>query len=1259
MSSTRRMLSFVSLFIMAAVIALGQVYTGSISGAVKDPSGAVVPNAKVTVTDAAKGFTYTATSNNSGLFTVKNLSPGTYTERVEVPGFNPAERSNIVIEVAGNVNADITLQVASAGQSVTVNENSAPMLQTEDATTGQTLNRTFINNLPLINRAVYDLAFLAPGVSQATGTAYGAGNGIGNNFVSDGERNAQSDILIDGISSTTYEQNTGFVTPLYTPSVDAVQEFRVQQTNFSAEIGFSAGTVVNVVTRSGSNQFHGSAYEFFRNTDLNANDYFSNASGSARPAYHWNDFGGTIGGPIKKDRLFFFFDYEGNKTVTPSAAHVGVPDAAERTGNFGELCGNAGGSFNSAGACSAVAGQLWDPWSAVQDAKAPVNNGSGGLRTTYIPFNNMATYASTAAGLPSYITPGVRGNLINPVSAKIIQNFPLPNGGGTPGTAGYNPYNNFYGTASNPGHSNQYDIKLDARATDSDQFSIRFSSQLTGGLGGGGNIFGNNWDANTQGPTSSIVYSTSLNYTHTFNPTTLLTATVGYDHSWAHTSGIDPTFNPSSYGLPSNLTSSGFIAPPAIQLSNYAAENGNANIGGQPWSGLLYGRDVYHMLASVAHTAGNHDIHIGAEFRTHRINFQQFGLPAGLFAFGPAGTSQYGSTGGDSVASFLTGVATGWSAYEIPPAPATQNLQYAGFIQDNWHVNDRLTLNLGLRYDVDSPRTERYNQMSFFDPSAPSPIAGQVPASACPTCGNTNLGSVEYVGQNGYGRSPYKPFYGAIGPRFGFAYRFFKQTTIRGGYGIYYDPSKYGAAGTGSGAGGFLGYDSQTSFSNWTGSNNYLPALVLGQPLKINPVTGNQFGTATDLGNNAGGMPIYASGYDKLPQEQSWSFGIEHQLPGDILIDAEYVGRVGHHLYLGGDTNAINHLPVSEAQAFQTNASAQNATVPIPAALAAAVQKATPPYSNPYWGGNWQVYDQYYPYPQYAGGSTLWGNGGLSNVDPPFANSIYNSFQFKAEKRFSHGLQALFTYTFQKSIDDSSIAGSNVWINGTAGGTLSGIQDPNNLRLERSVSQFNIPQIAQFSWVYQLPFGKGKTFGSNWNRAVDAVLGGWQVNGVYRWDDGLPLILYLNNGTNVPTYGSQRPNLPSDLQNSGTVGPNGNYFSNAAGAATDKGNPITEPNGNVCYASAWYPCQFFDGNAPRVLPKNRAPGTNNVTASLFKQFPLWKESTKLEFGVEAFNLFNHVQFGAPATTVGQSNFGMITNQANSPRELQLRAKLYF
>ncbi len=333
-----RICSGVSLLVLFSVVSWGQLNTGSISGTVKDPSGAVVPNAKVTLTDLSKGLPYSSVTDASGLFTIRSLPAATYTERVEVAGFSTYERPGIILDVGGHVNADVNLSVAKAGQTVTVNESSAPMLQTEDATTGQTLNRTFINNLPLIGRQVFDLAFLAPGVTPATGAAYGAGSSAGNNFVSNGSRNAEADILIDGVSTTNYEQNSGFVVPLFTPSVDAVQEFRVEQTNFSAEYGFTGGTVINVVTRSGTNQFHGSVYEFWRNNILNANSFFNNRNGAPNPEYRWNDFGGTFGGPIKKDRIFFFGDYEGQRQITPGARSSGVPSAAERTGNFGELC---------------------------------------------------------------------------------------------------------------------------------------------------------------------------------------------------------------------------------------------------------------------------------------------------------------------------------------------------------------------------------------------------------------------------------------------------------------------------------------------------------------------------------------------------------------------------------------------------------------------------------------------------------------------------------------------------------------------------------------------------------------------------------------------------------------------------------------------------------------------------------------------------------------------------------------------------------
>jgi hypothetical protein len=262
---------------------------------------------------------------------------------------------------------------------------------------------------------------------------------------------------------------------------------------------------------------------------------------------------------------------------------------------------------------------------------------------------------------------------------------------------------------------------------------------------------------------------------------------------------------------------------------------------------------------------------------------------------------------------------------------------------------------------------------------------------------------------------------------------------------------------------------------------------------------------------------------------------------------------------------------------------------------------------------------------------------------------MYHAFQLRIEKRFSHGLQFLTTYTMQKSIDDSSIAGSNVWVNGTAGGTLARVQDPNNLRLERSLSQFDISQIAQVAFVYQLPFGRNQHYGANWNALTQGVLGGWQVNGIYRWDTGLPLELFLQGGVSLPTYGPQRPNLPYALHKADGTNISC-YFANLCGSASNYLQQVT----------LFTPPQYYDGNAPRVLPNVRQPGTNNVELSLFKSFPLaWKEQSRLEFRAESFNLFNRVQFSAPATTIGQTNFGVITSQANSPRVLQMALKLYF
>ena len=1251
----------VVILVMAAAPALAQLYSGTISGVVQDQSGALVAKATLTLTDVTKNFKYQTTTDNAGRYYFRSLQPSLYSLKVEAVGFSAEEIDSITLNVNGDVAQDVKLRVGKTSETIEVSQSGAAQVQSEDASTGQTVDRKYINDLPLINRFAYDLAFLAPGVSQPTGDTYGPGgySGLGNNFVSEGSRNAQADVVVDGVSTTNYDQNSGWVDPLYNPSVDAVQEFKIQQTNFSAEFGFSGTTVVNMVTRSGTNQFHGSLYEFNRNTVFNANNYFNNETGIPISPYHWNDFGGTVGGPIFKNKLFFFFDYEGTREITPTTKALAVPTQLERTGDLGEICTNAtdsagSGSFATSGSLAGEcvdpngaflqSGQIYDPYS----IDPVLSQGGNPYHDNFVPYNNLATYASAGNANAPWITPGVMGNLFSPVVQAIFKANLIPNPNILPGAANYNlRQSNYLGNAGNPSNGNGIDAKVDYRLTQNDLFNFRVSHNW--GTSELANLFGTDFDTNTQGPTTSFGWSGAASYNHTFGPKTLFTASVGYIYTNAKTAGPDTSWNPTSIGMPADLaTASGVASPPALALDSYASGNGNATYGGQPWSSLLYAQDVGQLVASVSHSAGPHDLKFGGEIRRHQINFTQWELPGGRWEFNQNATDQQFNNGGDSMASFLIGYATGWDAYSIPASPATQNFQYAGFVQDNWHVNNRLTINLGLRYDVDMPRTERHNRMSYFDPNAASVVPGL-------------KGSFEYAGQDGNPRTPFDTYWDAIGPRLGLAFRLDNHTVLRGGYGIYYDPSKGGAAGIGSGGFGFAGYDDQNSpyaFVQPSGLPQAYPASVdvLGQPAGTafeGSVIGNSLGDKFGIGELSSGsaVPVRSAAYSVLPREQSWSVGIEREIGWNVLLDAEYVGKKGDRLYLGGDNFSLNHLPDNVAAQFVTNSGALNGAATIPAAVQAGVEANTAPYSNGFWGGQWPAYNAYLPFPQY--GTTTWGGNLLQNVDPPIANAIYNGFSLRVEKRFSQGLQFLATYTNQKAIDNASIAGNSVYINGTAGATLAQIQDPNCPACERSLSQFDVSQIAQVTAVYELPFGRGKPFGGNINKWVDTAFGNWQVNGIYRWDTGLPLLLGLNGGTNVPTFGNQRPDLNAPLERAGNWSPSSggtSYFSCGVGL----------PPSSACTTEATKPAAYALGTAPRVLPNIRAPGTNNFSMSIFKEFPLQlREGARLQFRAETFNTLNHVQFGAPNTTVDGGAFGQITGQANQPRILQLALKLYF
>jgi Carboxypeptidase regulatory-like domain len=1198
-------LSLLLFLALAPQVSHAQVYGGSLTGVATDPSDAVIPGAHVVLTDDDKGFKYTAMTDSEGRYILRNLPPGKYSLTVTAAGMRPHTQSGIILAVGQNAQADAHFELQGTAESVSVIE-AGSLLQTQDASTGQIVNRKFINDLPLTSRSVFNLALMAPGVTQAAGGSFGLNAGSVN-FISNGGRNSEADIVMDGASQTNQENNSGITTALYTPPVDAVQEFNVQQNTYSADIGFGGNTIINVVTRSGSNQFHGSVYEFLQNSALNSNNWFNNLAGVGISPRKQNQFGGTFGGPIRKDKTFFFVDYQGTRTRSQGTARSGVPSVAERQGDFGEVCTRAGGTFDSAGRCSAAAGQIWDPYSSTYSASA-----GGAVRSAYVPFNNLATYVSPGnpklAGT-SYDLPMKAGNLIDPVAFKMMQYFPLPNLG--VGTAAYNYLNNWIGANGSSSNDDRFDVKIDHRLSDASQLSGRLSHSV--GTSEGVNCFGNVADPCTQGPNDSHAYSAALNYNHTFSPTLVLSLSYGYVRSFSYTHGVAQDFkdfNPvTTLGLPQYMLTSGYIATPNVQLGNGYQAVSSQNLGSQTYSILQYPLDTHDLNASMDKIQGKHEFKFGYEGRLHRISFLQVGNPEGNFSYSQTGTSQTpsGSSGGDALASLMMGFPQGGNGYGVDVAVTTQNFAHAWYFQDNWRPTNRLTINLGLRYELTVPRTERYNRMSWIDPNIASPL--QVP-------GMSNLkGGLEFASNSN--RTPYNVDPMNFGPRVGIAYRTRGDIVIRTGYGIFYDAIKGAASGTGGG--GFTGFNWTTPLLTTYQGDGATPWGRLSNPFPqgIQLPPGNSLGLLTGIGLGISG-PIKT--WNNTPYMQTWNFGVQRAFKGNILVDVNYLGTKGTHLYFGG-AGSLNYLgswveSATSDQITQLNTKVTNPFYGIITNPASSLSSPTVSYNQ-----------LLKPYPQFSG---------FSGPDPPVANSIYNSLQVRVEKRFSRGLQLLGTYVFSKSIDNSSAACScTTWLGGA-----TSLQDPNRRYLERSVSQFDIPHVIQFSYVYQLPFGKGRPFGSNWNGVINAVLGGWQTNGLWRFDDGMPLALSLSTSQALPTYGSQRPNLVGSLtRNDGSNWLN-QYFAIPQNAVT--------------------PAPFTVGNAPREISTARAPGTATSALSLFKQFPLpLREGSLLEFRAEAFNALNHPQFSAPNLTVGSSAFGKVTGQANSPRQVQLGMKLYF
>jgi hypothetical protein len=1201
---------------MTPVRARAQAYFGTVTAELTDPQGAVVPGVKLVLTDQNKGYTFKGTSNSTGHYLFRDIAPGTYTLTAETPGFEKEVRTAIHVDVNQNATANLHLKISRNSQTVEVNSQNQE-LDAQDATTGLTVNRKFINDLPLIDRYVMDLTSLVPGVTEADDQC---GTGCtGTNFVSNGSRNSTADVLMDGATVTNYEPNGGVTQMTYTPSPEAVDEFRVEQSNFSAEYGFSGASVVNMITRSGSNTFHGSGYDFVRNTITDANNWFNNLNHIPIPPVHRNNFGGTVSGPIFKNRTFFFFDYDATRQSSMATYQAGVPTDAERNnGDFGEVCSTQGGTFDSTGMCSVAAGQIWDPYSGVYQPAAPDGStAAGAYRSAFIPYNNVGKYSSPGNpklnGTP-YQLSGGPGDLIDPIAQTLMKLYPEP----TANMANPTLYDNWIASGASRYPNDQFDIKIDHRFNDKNLLSAKYSQQWSST--DAYNCFGNFADPCAGGPNKNTAHLFTITDEHTFSPTLLLTTTLGYtrgaEQILAYNGAGGVTDPVTKLGMPSYLNSNGFQGVPAMfidQGTYYSA--GYTSVGGDPYGNYRQGQDTGQLTVSANKVFGNHEMKFGFEGRQHQMNYIQTNAPNGIFNFDHYGTAQcpndYADCGGDGMAAFMMGNYDGGGYYEIQDRPATEDRQFAGFVQDNWKVNPKLTLNLGLRYEASIPRTDRFNRQNWLDLNVDSPLQ----VAGLPTLHGGEI--FASANQRRIVNYDWKD----IQPRFGFAWLVDPHTVVRGGYGIYYSQPRSGA--TGVAPYGSQGFNEYTNTIQTYQNDGATPYLHLNNPFPnglIQP-PGSSLGLLNDVGYAANG-PL--RNVTNTPYEQSWSFGIEMQLPAKIVTNFMYVGKKGTHLYYSGD-NYINHLgpAVESYNATQLN----NLTTMVNNPFAAAITDPNSSLSSPTIS---EVQLQL-PYPQFPGGVTI--------EPPPIANSEYHAMQLTAEKRYSNGLQFLASFVWSKSIDDASAPDDNTtWL-----GSFSSLVDPNKPWLERSLSTFDIPYVYQFTYSYDLPIGRGKALLSHMPAVLDEMIGGWKTNGVWRISYGRPLPFFTYDGTSLPTYGGQRPNIVGHPKRAG--GKDSQWINQYFADPTVFQLP---------------PIYAF-GSAPRATGMVRSPTAFNTNLSVEKDFGLTKhhEGVYFELRLEAQNALNHPVFGTPDTSVDDPNFGVISYTSNSPRQMQLGGKIVF
>ncbi len=1203
-----------------------QSTNASLTGRITDSSKAVVADAKIIVINTSTRIRYESFTNQTGSYYVTNLPPGTYRIEAERLGFKAVIKSDVILHVQDTLEINFEMELGSASESVTV-QGGAPLLDTESSTIGTVVEQRKANELPLNGRNVFNLIELVASVvpqGSSTGTPVGVNPFGWGNYQVNGSFGNQSAEYLDG-----QPLNIGYINlPVLIPTQDSIQEFRVQTSNLGPEWGKFSGGVTNLSTKSGTNSLHGEAYEYVRNKIFNANDFFLNAVGKSRPPWVQNQFGANAGGPLNishnggRNKTFWFFSWEGFRLRTGQPFTATVPDSKERAGDFSEICksGFTGGICNDrqtdATGKSVVINQIYDPCAGSVNAEG-------------------ACPGSTATPTPfaGNIIPAGR---INPASAKLLNLWPAPNNA-TAST------NNFTTAASTGGDQNQVVWRMDHNIKNRQRLFLRFSYW---------NILDLPIDPLGSGlcadRCSEKYHSSALaaGYTHTFTPTVIFGFNVSVSRFSYNRTPKNSGFDLTTLGWPASYNQSVpavMRTPPTPCVANFAD-----NIICTQGQSFIQDRNTqYNLSPSVSMLRGRHQYQVGFQFEVGRDNYAQSNIASGAFDFCFPGqacfTSLPGVSGtGFSFADFLLGYADNFNnivnhffAQAVVPAfTAGQQIYRAVYFADSWHATNKLTLNLGLRYDLQGPWSERFNRLSYFDPGATNFLRQFLPRSSPPLKGDVFL-----VNSGDRNNIPLEKI--DFSPRVGLTYGLSSKTVIRSGYGIFWIPNyvSFGLNPLND-----MVNAATTTYSGTVDGTHPVNTIALPFPAGISAPPGRSLGiqgTQQFLTQVVQSITEAYPGNHPAGYVQQWNLNIQRALPADFFLSAVYVGSKGTHLEQY--SQQINQI----SDALLAQAAAQvDLTLPNPRQNVVLVQ-STP---NPFFlngqalaltGSTTTKGQLLRPYPQYTS-VQLAGQGSY--------DSIYHSFQLTVQRRFAGAGSLLAAYTNSKLISDTDTLTS--WLETGVGG----IQNNNNLRGERSLSSQDIPQRLVVSYVLDLPFGKGKKFLSGVSDREEKFIGGWGVDGVTIFQRGFPLV-FTNGQLNGTTLfgGGSRPNLVSGCPAS------------ASGAATRKlGDPnnLSAPRwfNSSCFTA---PPDFTFGNEPRVDPSLRSEGVDNSDFSLFKRTRFAaNDRLDFEFRMEFFNIFNRTQFAPPNTiccTANNKNFGVVTSTApgTNPRLIQFGLKFMF